>query len=83
MLGVWVAFSKYSSNDRVDRQNGVEGNPLAITYSVLVSFWSVYFLSMWRRRQNELMFLWGTDGYERGEHAREEAIREPARAAVA
>ena len=50
----------------------MEGNPLAITYSVLVSFWSVYFLSMWRRRQNELMFLWGTDGYEQGEHAREE-----------
>ena len=32
-------------------QNGVEGNQLTIIYSILVSFWSVYFLSAWKRRQ--------------------------------
>lgn len=50
--------------------NGVEGNPLTIVYSVAVSFWSVYFLTQWKRRQNELMFLWGTSDFESSESAR-------------
>ena len=56
-------------------QNGVEGNQLTVVYSILVSFWSVYFLSKWKRRQAELMFLWGTQNYEASETPRDEFIR--------
>jgi hypothetical protein len=52
--------------------NGVEGNPLSLVYSIAVSFWSVYFLTQWKRRQNELMFLWGTSDFESSETARAE-----------
>jgi hypothetical protein len=56
-------------------QNGVEGNQLTVAYSILVSFWSVYFLSKWKRRQAELMFLWGTADYEASETPRDEFVR--------
>jgi hypothetical protein len=66
-------------------QNGVEGNQLTIIYSILVSFWSVFFLSTWKRRQSELMFLWGTESYEASETPREEFIqfaRDPSKAGI-
>ena len=66
-------------------QNGVEGNQLTVVYSVLVSFWSVYFLSRWKRRQAELMFLWGTQDFEASETPRDEFIqfaRDPSKTGV-
>ena len=50
--------------------NGVEGNPLSLVYSIAVSFWSVYFLAMWGRREAELQFLWGTADFESNERPR-------------
>ena len=55
---------------------GVEQNPLSYHYSVFMSFWSLFFLSTWKRRQNELSFLWGTQDYEETERPRSEFINE-------
>ena len=51
-------------------RNGVEGNPLSLAYSILVSFWSVAFIKKWHVRQAELCFLWGTSTFEENEKTR-------------
>ena len=33
-------------------------------YSIFFAAWSISFLSSWKRRETELAFLWGADGYE-------------------
>lgn len=53
-------------------RNGVEGNPLSLAYSILVSFWSVAFIAKWHRRQAELCFLWGTATFEENEKTRKQ-----------
>ena len=37
-------------------------NDFTMFYSVSVAVWSVMFLQQWHRRENELRFLWGTEG---------------------
>ena len=49
---------------------GVDGNPLTLMYSVFMSIWSVVFLSVWRRKEAEHSFLWGSEGYEDSEPPR-------------
>ena len=46
------------------------GNPLTLMYSVFMSIWSVVFLSVWRRKEAEHSFLWGSEGYEDSEPPR-------------
>lgn len=52
--------------------NGVDGNPLTLVYSIFMSIWSVVFLSVWRRKEAEHSFLWGSEGFEDSEPARPE-----------
>jgi len=56
-------------------ENNVEGNPIALPYSIYISFWAVSVISTWRNRQQELMFLWGTDTFEATEPERKEFRR--------
>jgi Ca2+-binding EF-hand superfamily protein len=42
---------------------GIEGNWTGIVYSLLMSLWSVYFLSVWTRTESELRFVWGTEQF--------------------
>jgi|EP01046_Picozoa_sp_COSAG06_P012677 hypothetical protein len=49
---------------------GVDNNPMTVTYSVYVGLWSITFLSTWGRRENELRYLWGTDGLSHKEEPR-------------
>eukprot|EP01044_Picomonas_judraskeda_P008372 COSAG03_NODE_951_length_5218_cov_50.214300_3_plen_135_part_00 len=53
-------------------EGGVDGNVLTLYYSVLLSLWSVVFLSFWKRRQAEHAFLFDTEGFERTEGPRKE-----------
>ena len=53
-------------------EGGVDGNVLTLYYSVFLSLWSVVFLSFWKRREAELAFLWGTEGFEQKQEARKE-----------
>ena len=39
----------------------VEHNPVSVFYSVAVAAWAVVFLSLWRRREAELAYMWGAD----------------------
>ena len=39
---------------------GIENNPATFQYSIYVGLWSISFLETWKRKQNELMFLWST-----------------------
>eukprot|EP01043_Picozoa_sp_COSAG02_P023781 COSAG02_NODE_1279_length_13487_cov_7.611696_12_plen_1124_part_00 len=50
----------------------VDDNPFTIPYSVFFAAWSIVFLSSWKRRENELKFLWGTEGFEARERPRSE-----------
>ena len=50
----------------------VDDNPFTIPYSVFFAAWSIVFLSSWKRRENELKFLWGTEGFEASERPRSE-----------
>ena len=43
---------------------GVDANVLTLYYSVILSLWSVVFLSVWKRSEAEHKFLWGTEGFE-------------------
>ena len=49
---------------------GVDGNPATLMYSIFMSIWSVLFLSVWRRKEAEHAFLWGSEGFEEGEEPR-------------
>ena len=40
---------------------GIDENPLTLAYSVYVGIWSVSFLERWRRREDQLRFLWGSE----------------------
>ena len=42
---------------------GIEGNWTGIAYSLLMSLWSVYFLTEWTKLENELKFIWGTEQF--------------------
>lgn len=53
-------------------EGGVDANALTLYYSVLLSLWSVVFLSVWKRREKELAFLFGTEGFEQKQEARKE-----------
>ena len=53
-------------------EGGVDANALTLYYSVLLSLWSVVFLSIWKRREAELAFLFGTEGFEKKQQARKE-----------
>ena len=50
--------------------DGVDNNPMTVTYSVYVGLWSITFLSAWGRRENELRFLWGAEGLSNQEETR-------------
>ena len=49
---------------------GVEDNPLTLFYSIFLSLWSTAFLEAWTRRENELKFQWGSEGFETTERPR-------------
>eukprot|EP01043_Picozoa_sp_COSAG02_P007312 COSAG02_NODE_217_length_28595_cov_19.642371_14_plen_135_part_00 len=56
----------------INGEGGVDANALTLYYSVLLSLWSVVFLSIWNRREAELAFLFGTEGFEKKQQARKE-----------
>lgn len=49
---------------------GLESNPLVLAYSIFLSLWSTSFLEAWKRRENELKFQWGSEGFETTEQPR-------------
>ena len=49
---------------------GIDENPTTLAYSIYLALWSVTFLNSWSRRENELKFLWGSEGYETVEKPR-------------
>ena len=52
--------------------NGVDNNWMTVPYSVYLALWSVLFLTLWQRKENELSFLWGTEDVESSEQPRSE-----------
>ncbi|KAK0082080.1 hypothetical protein PV325_011109 [Microctonus aethiopoides] len=46
-------------------------NPSTIVFAVFMSFWSVLYLELWRRRSDELIYRWGLVGWDHSaEHPR-------------
>eukprot|EP00736_Rhodelphis_marinus_P000759 Rmarinus@m.24092 len=43
-----------------------------IMYSVTIALWAVIYLEFWKRRETELKFKWGTEGFEETEELRPE-----------
>ena len=62
VLGVLVMVAQLMTS--------IDSNPSTIPYSIFFAAWSIVFLGHWQRRENELKFLWGSEGFE---------IKEPAR----
>jgi hypothetical protein len=50
----------------------VDDNITTTPYSVFFAAWSISFLSTWKRKENSLKFLWGTEGFEIRERPRPE-----------
>lgn len=53
-------------------EGGVDQNGATLVYSVMLSVWSVLFLSEWKRREAELAFLWGSEGTEQSQQPRKQ-----------
>ncbi|CAK9298490.1 unnamed protein product [Gordionus sp. m RMFG-2023] len=47
-------------------------NPATIAFAVFMSFWSTFFLELWKRKQNELSWDWDTKDFEEEEIVRPE-----------
>jgi hypothetical protein len=63
-LGFLVIFNQLTHDA------GPDGNVFTVPYTMFFAAWSISFLSSWTRRQNELKFLWGTEGFEMHEKPR-------------
>ena len=57
LFGITVQILQTMNSGR-----SVDKNPATLAYSVYVGLWSISFISAWGRRENELRFLWGTEG---------------------
>lgn len=64
-IGLIIQFYQIFSPD-VDSTN----NWLMVPYSVLLCLWSAQFNISWKRRENELKFLWGSEQVEEEELVR-------------
>ena len=65
-LGLVTMFTQWTTD------GGVDSNELTLYYSVMLSVWSVIFLSVWKRRESEHAFLWGSEGYEKAKQPRKQ-----------
>jgi hypothetical protein len=54
--------------------NNPDDNPTTTPYSVFFAAWSISFLSSWTRKESELKFLWGSEGFEVKERPRPEFV---------
>lgn len=50
----------------------VDDNPLLPLYEILMAFWAISFLAIWKRKESEYSFLWRTHGLEKSELLRPE-----------
>ena len=66
-LGLCIQIYQAASPE-LDASN----NWLMIPYSVFLCVWSASFNSRWRRRENELKFLWGSEETEAGAPVRDD-----------
>jgi hypothetical protein len=64
LVGAFVMFGNYYGD------NGIDGNPFVLAYSIFLSLWSTMFVEAWTNRENELRFLWGSAGFEAQEQPR-------------
>lgn len=64
LIGAFVMFGNYYGD------NGIDGNPFVLAYSIFLSLWSTLFVEAWTNRENELRCLWGSAGFEAQEQPR-------------
>ena len=69
VFGIIAMISQVAGPER-NGLNPVAENWLTIPYSLFFAMWSVTFLSSWVQRENELRFLWGSEGFENNERTR-------------
>lgn len=48
-------------------RDGIDDNPATVPYTTFYAAWSILFLCSWKRREKELSFLWGSEGFEANE----------------
>lgn len=53
---------------------GVDDNPFTVPYTIFFAAWSIVFLGAWKRRENECVFLWGSEGFEASERPRAQFV---------
>ena len=74
--GIWGTITMVEQWVGVLREpgdpGGVDGNRATLVYSVFMSVWSVIFLSVWKRKEAEHSFLWGSEGFEDSQKERPE-----------
>ena len=57
----------------------VNSNMYLFPYSIFLAGWSIMLLEMWKRREWELKFLWGSEGFEKAEQPRPQFSGVPTR----
>jgi hypothetical protein len=50
--------------------NSIDSNLYIFPYSVFLAVWAIMLLEMWKRREWELKFMWGSEGFEKDEQPR-------------
>eukprot|EP01052_Picozoa_sp_SAG31_P026523 SAG31_NODE_2409_length_5754_cov_2.321485_2_plen_1028_part_00 len=59
ILGVLILLVQFIWYD-----GQIDENIWTIPYTIFFAGWSIEFLCRWKRREHELQFLWGSEGYE-------------------
>jgi hypothetical protein len=67
-FGFMVFMSQFVSGE------GIDGNPLTIPFTAYMTLWLILFQCRWTRRENELKFLWGSEGFEADEKPRAQFV---------
>lgn len=52
--------------------NSANSNLYVLPYSVFLAIWAIMLLESWKRREWELKFIWGSEGFEKDEQPRPE-----------
>lgn len=69
-------YWRLSETCLVSKITSLFDNPATLAFAIFMSFWSVLYLELWKRRSAELSYRWGLVGFDRSaEHPRPKYLK--------